>query len=272
MIPCYVLGLWTGDGLDLDRKLNLAQGLVAALAKTTQLWVHAWGAVLLALALWSLAPFVVGPLRLLWAPFGVIALLVFLGGLGRLAVSENVSEARAIGLGPAGLQLGMGEVRLLGAGLLCAVFMSMILSVVALVLLAAFGVAELDAAAIEADRWAEVGPAWKLTALSVLTLGLGFAVIALAARLSLFVPATLAKARMISLNAIALSRGAFAPLVIGLILTGVPKLVLLVLSGLGLLSGQGSWFVWVAVIALLEAPLTLSFLGWAYRKLDAKRT
>ncbi|KAK0350414.1 hypothetical protein LTR94_029124, partial [Friedmanniomyces endolithicus] len=142
--------------------------------------------------------------------------------------------------------------------------MSMILSVVALVLLAAFGVAELDAAAIEADRWAEVGPAWKLTALSVLTLGLGFAVIALAARLSLFVPATLAKARMISLNAIALSRGAFAPLVIGLILTGVPKLVLLVLSGLGLLSGQGAWFVWVAVIALVEAPLTLSFLGWAY--------
>lgn len=158
--------------------------------------------------------------------------------------------------------------RLLGAGLLCAVFLAMILSVVALVLLAVFGMAELNAQAIQARQWAAVGPVWKLVLLALVTAFALFAVVAFTVRLSLFVPATIGRGQMVSLQSMTLARGAFWPLLVGLIVTGAPQIGLVLLWAAGLLSGRVVWVVFVTVLIAIQAPLTMAFLGAAYRRLE----
>lgn len=175
-----------------------------------------------------------------------------------------------MGLGPAGLQFGRPELRLLGAGLLCAVFLAMILSVVALVLLALFGMAELNAQAIELRQWSAVGPVWKLALLGLVTAFALFAVVAFAVRLSLFAPATIGRGHMVSLQSMSIARGAFWPLLAGLMVTSAPKIGLVLLWGAGLLSGTAGWVVFAVVLTAFQAPLTLAFVGAAYRRLDVQ--
>lgn len=254
--------------MDGHRVLRLGETLSATVNALPRLWRGAWGAILAAALVWSAQPLVVGAAGLIWAPFGLIATLVLAGALGRIAITEDLEQARRLGLGPAGLQLGRPELRLLGAGLLCAVFMAMILSVVALVLLAVFGMAELNAQAIEMRRWSAVGPVWKLVLLAAVTAFALFAVVAFAVRLSLFAPATIGRGHMVSLQSMSIARGAFWPLMVGLIVTAAPKIGLVLLWGAGLLAGTAGWIVFAVVLTGLQAPLTLAFVGAAYRRLE----
>lgn len=253
--------------LDGRRILRLGETLSAAGSALPRLWREAWGAILLAAVIWSIRPFAAG---LVWAPFALVATLALVGALGRIAITDELTQARGLGLGPAGLQFGRPELRLLGAGLLCAVFMAMILSVVALVLLAVFGMAELNAQAIALRQWGAVGPVWKLGLLALVTAVALFAVVAFSVRLSLFAPATIARGQMVSLQSMTLARGAFWPLLLGLIATAAPKIGLVLLWGAGLLSGTAGWVVFAVVLTGLQAPLTMAFVGAAYRRLDVQ--
>jgi len=217
-------------------------------------------------------------LILLARPAGWFALLGWLaltlsvlsafGAVTRIGVARDLDGARARGLGPLGFQLTRVEARLAGATLLCALFLTIILSLLALVALALFGGAGLDAGAIRARDWAAAGAAWKL----VLLAGVGVVVLGtpvlLAVRLSLFAQATVGRGQMISLTATALTNHAIVPMLGGLILCGAPLLVWLALVIGGALTGKAA--LAVAVIALfgLQSPFTAAFLGAAYRQLE----
>ncbi|VXB32775.1 hypothetical protein [Brevundimonas sp. G8] len=252
------------------RVLRLGETLWAAFAILPRLWRGAWGAILAAAVVWSIQPLAAGAASLIWAAVGLVATLVLVGALGRIAITEDLPQARRLGLGPAGLQFGRPELRLLCAGLLCAVFLAMILSVVALVLLALFGMAELDAQAIELRQWSAVGPVWKLVLLAAVTVFALFAVVAFSVRLSLFAPATIGRGQMVSLQSMSIARGAFWPLLVGLMVTSAPKIGLVLLWGAGLLSGTAGWVVFAVVLTAFQAPLTLAFVGAAYRRLDVQ--
>jgi len=127
----------------------------------------------------------------------------------------------------------------------------------------------LNARAIEMRQWSAVGPAWKLTLLAVVTAFALFAVIAFAVRLSLFAPATIGRGQMVSLQSMSIARGGFWPLLVGLVVTAAPKIALVLLWGAGLLSGTAGWIVFGVVLTGLQAPLTMAFVGAAYRRLDA---
>jgi hypothetical protein len=250
------------------RHLRLGDALSAAFAGLPRAWKGAWGAILVGVLVWSSAWLALGAVSMIWAPFGLVASLTLIGGLTRIAISDDRQAAKRLGLGPAGLQFRMPEFRLLGAALLCAVFMAMILSVVALLLLAVFGMAGLDAEAINQRNWGAVGPVWKLVLLAVVTLLALYGVLVMVVRLSLFAPATLGRGHMVSLNSMGIAQGSFWPLLGGLVVVGLPKVVLLVLAAGGMLSGGVGWAVWAVVLCGLEAPLTTGFLGAAYRQLE----
>jgi hypothetical protein len=251
-----------------DRHLRLGEVLADGRNRAARAGADAWAAILLCAVVWGGRPFVPDSARWPWVFAALIVTLISSAALGRGSVAEDRSGARRLGLGPAGLQLGKLELRLLAAALLCAVFLTLILSVVALVLLATFGIAGLDAEAIRLRNWAAVGPAWKLVLLALMTVGMLCAIVVLAARLSLFVPATVARRHMVSLQSIALSRGVVGPMAVGLILTAAPSAVLLVAAGAGWISGAGAWIAWAAVLNLIQGPLTLGFLGAVYRRLE----
>lgn len=253
------------------RHLPLGETLKAAFVRLPLAWRGVWGAVLLCVVVWSAAALetraapswgVVGQVA------GLIAALILTGGLTRISVSADLNEARRRGLGRAGLQFGWPELRLLGAALLCAVFMAMILSVAALLLLALFGMAGLDAEAINQRNWGAVGPVWKLVLLAAVTLLVLYAVLVMAVRLSLFAPATLGRGHMVSLNSMGIAEGNFWPLLGGLAVIGLPKLILLGLSVAVGLSGAPASVIWALVLTGIEAPLAALFLGEAYRRLE----
>lgn len=231
-------------------------------------WGGAWGAILLAAVVWSARPFLPDGLVWPWALAALLTTMTLAGALSRIVISETLREAKGRGLGPFGLRLGLTELRLLGAFLLCGVFLAMILSVVALVLLAVFGVAGLDADAIRLRDWAAIGPAWKLVLLALVTLGALYAVIVLVVRLSLFAPATVGRGHMVSLNSMGVAQGAFRPLFVGLLLVSAPKVALILLWAGGLLAGPAGWVVWAIGLNAVQAPLALGFLGAAYRRLE----
>jgi len=254
--------------LSEHRILRLGETLSAAVRALPRLWRGACGAIVLAAVVWSLKPLAAGAAGLIWAACALASTLVLAGALARIAITDDLVEARRLGLGPVGLQFGSPEVRLLGAGLLCAIFLAMILSVVALVLLAVFGMAELNAQAIEMRQWSAVGPAWKLILLAVVTAFALFAVIAFAVRLSLFAPATIGRGQMVSLQSMSIARGGFWSLLVGLVVTAAPKIALVLLWGAGLMSGTAGWTVFAVVLTGLQAPLTMAFVGAAYRRLE----
>ena len=184
--------------------------------------------------------------------------VVAVGALARLSIRDTVAEARALGLGPLGLQVKPPEGRLVGAALLCLLFLTMIAVILVLVVLAIFGMAELNVQAIQARDWAAVGEPWKLGVLTVLAVGAVAIPLLLIVRLSLFAPATLGRRQMVSLNSMGIAYGSFWPLLAGLILTALPKIILLTLMGNGVLSGRAGDIVTVLVLVGLQLPLTIA--------------
>lgn len=253
-----------------SRRLNLQAALGATLRGLPSLWSGAAGALLLCVVVW-LVPLMWAPLG--WTGFGwrmaAFAVgLVAVGALTRVSISGDLKEARALGLGPFGLQVTKVEARLVGAFLLCLLFLTMILSVLGLVVLAIFGMSELNVQAIQARDWAAVGEPWKMGVLAVLGLGALIIPLLLIVRLSLFAPATLGRRQMVSLNAMGIAYGSFWSLLAGYVITSLPKIVMLTLIGAGVLTGTTACVIWVVGIVGLQLPLTVGFMGTAYRQLE----
>jgi len=252
------------------RRLNLRVALGRTLRVLPLLWAGAGGALVLCAALWLLPVVWVptGGLIWLWIAAAAVSTLVAVGALARLSISDDLAGARASGLGPLGLQAKLPEARLVGAALLCLLFLTMILSILALVVLAIFGMAELNVQAIQARDWAAVGEPWKLGVLAALGIGAVAIPLLLLVRLSLFAPATLGRRQMVSLNSMGIAYGSFWPILGGLILTALPQIALLTLIGTGVLTGAVGQMVWVLGLVGVQLPLTLGFLGAAYRQLE----
>ncbi|AQR62250.1 hypothetical protein BZG35_11810 [Brevundimonas sp. LM2] len=250
------------------RRLNLRVALAATAAAMPRLWIGAGGVLTLAVIIGA-SPLLLGAWSAPWAA-GVagILLLMATGALARLATTSDTAEARALGLGPSGFQIGWPELRLVGAALLSLIFLTMIVALLALVVLAIFGVAELDVAAIQARDWSAVGAPWKLGILAIVAVGAVMIPLLLAVRLSLFVPATLGRRQMVSLNSMGIAYGSFWQILGGLIVTGLPAIGLGLAGAMAALAGAtGTIVTWIVLIGL-QLPLTLGFLGAAYRRLE----
>jgi hypothetical protein len=253
------------------RRLDLQRALAATLAALPRLWAGAAGALVLlvGLGIASRLP-IMAPGWMSAVAEAVIGLvgLIAVGALARLSISPDLKTARTLGLGPLGLQFRWPELRLLGAALLCLIFLAIIVSILGLVVLAIFGGAELDVPAIQARDWAAVGAPWKLVVLAIVGIGALVIPLLLIVRLSLFIPATLGRRQMVSLNSMGIAYGSFWALLGGLVLTSVPTVVLAALIGNGVLSGTVAAVSWVVGLVGLQLPLTLAFLGAAYRQLE----
>ncbi|MBB5746105.1 hypothetical protein [Brevundimonas variabilis] len=221
-----------------------------------------------ALGLWAalgaiaaLAP--QGFIGIVLAGLGAVAGLVAIGASLRITVADDLEGAKVLGLGPGGLQIGRAELQLFGAAALCLLFWAIVASLVGLTVLALFGGSELDVAAIQARDWGSVGPAWRVAVVAIVGVGAIVIPVMLAARLAMAGPATVAQRRMVSLPAMAISRGNVAFLVLGLVLTSLPALLVLgILAAIGgPVAAIGSS---VAVVWLL-LPGWLAFLGVVYR-------
>lgn len=252
------------------RRLKLRVALGRTLRGLPLMWRGAAGVLGLCALVW-LTPIIAAPAG--WAAWlwGVAAFAISLsavGALARLSISDTVQEARGLGLGPFGLQMGKPEARLVGAALLCLLFLSMIVVILGLVVLAIFGMAELNVQAIQARDWVSVGAPWKLGVLAVLGVGALVIPLLLIVRLSLFAPATLGRRQMVSLNSMGIAYGSFWSILGGLVVMALPKIALLFMTGNGLLGGTAAHVAWVAVMVGLQLPLTLGFLGAAYRQLE----
>ncbi|CAN5153852.1 hypothetical protein BH10PSE2_BH10PSE2_16750 [soil metagenome] len=257
-----------------DRRLDLFATLGEAVVTMPVMWRGAGGVLTVLAALWGAALLmaalkgaggVIGGLTDLAT--ALVALMTW-GAITRIGVAGDLAGARRLGLGPFGFQMTRIEARLLGAGALCGLFMIIMLSLLALVALAMFGFAGLNAGAIRAHDWAAVGAAWKLALLA----GVGLIVLGVpvvfAVRLCLFAPATVGRGQMISLTATGLTNGAILPLLGGLVVCSVPTLACGVLA-LAFEGGGGLVPVlWVVSYAGVQAPLTAAFLGIAYRRLE----
>lgn len=251
------------------RRLNLQRALRDAVAALPRLWVGAAGALIL-LAAACLAPLfmdrlplTVGAMAAATTVLGVVAV----GALARVSITATLKAAREIGLGPGGLQFGWPELRLIGAALLCLIFLAMIVVVLALIVLAIAGGAELNVEAIQARDWAAVGAPWRLAVVAGVVAGALIIPLLLAVRLSLFVPATLGRRQMVSLNSMGIAYGSFWALLIGLVVTASPAVGLSALLAGGVLRGVAE-IVWPLGLVGLQLPLTLAFLGAAYRQLE----
>ena len=243
--------------------LDLTQALRETVRGLTPAWRGAWGAMGVCLVLAAVIIFMPdNNWTWLVALAAVAAGLALKGGLLRIALDEPT------GLGPAGLQLGRPEARLLGAALLCLLLIAMIVAVLGLVLLAVAGMAELDADAIAQRNWAAAGEGWKLAVVTLAGLATVFVVLSLFVRLSLYAPATVARGRMVSLDSFIIVRGSGWPLFAGLLVTFAPVIILAFVASGGMLAGKVGALVWAVVMAGLQAPLTTGFVSAAYRRLD----
>ena len=197
---------------------------------------------------------------------GLIAGLAAFGAVTRIGLFGR-EGARANGLGSGGLQLKRLEFRLLGASLLIALFMSIILSLLGLTALALFGASGLDAGAIKAGDWGRVGPVWKLMLLAGVALVVVVTPVVFLVRLSLFAQATAVWGRMTSLAATGLTNGAMIPLLAGLAICATPGIVWMTLClALGW-GGVAAGAIAAGLLMLVQTPLMAGFLGAAWRRL-----
>lgn len=243
--------------------------LQAAISETGGLLPPVWKGARYALALWAAigatATFLpAGAVGVGVALLGVVAGLVAAAAILRVAVAGDLAGARVLGLGPGGLQIGRTELRLLGAAALCLLFWVIVASLVGLTVLALFGGAELDVTAIRARDWGAVGPAWRVAVVAVVGVGAVFIPLMLAARLAMAGPATVAQGRMVSLPAMAISRGNVVALMLGMMVFSLPGLTVLgVFASLG---GQVASIVAAFIVVWGLVPMVVTFLGVVYRR------
>jgi hypothetical protein len=187
------------------------------------------------------------------------------GALYRLGVADDAKAARALGLGPLGLQFGLAELRLLAAGVLVALFLGLVGLALAVVLAFAAGWLQVG---FDRQEWLSAPEGWRAMAYAGLILVAAWGVLQLAIRLSLYKAATVARRRIVSVSALGLSEHNFWRLLCGLLVAALPSLALLTWRAWG--GGAGVWTgaVLAAVTAFVQAPLSIGFLSEAYRRLE----
>ena len=253
-----------------NRRLNLQAALGATLRAMPGLWLGAAGALLVCTAVWLVPVFrtLTGWTVPVWAIAAGMTTLVAMGGLARLSVTGNVRAARALGLGPAGLQFGRPEARLVVSALFCLIFLAMIGIFLALAVVAVAGAAGLDVAAIQVRDWDTVGAPWKLGLLAVPGAAALLILLLFVVRLSLFVPATMGRNQVVSLNSMGIAYGSYWPLLAGLIITALPMAGLVAVVRTAGLAASLRPVILVVGLVWLQLPLTLALLGTAYRRLE----
>ena len=264
----------------MSRRLPLWACVAEAYAFVPKAWAGAWGALALAtvLAAWPIwaavwvfktdARWIVSPpMVALWALLLTLASLAAKGALFRLGVSRSLPEARALGLGVGGLQLGRPELRLVAAGLLILLFLLIVGAAAFVVLAVVSGVAQAD------PTGGDTG--WKAWVVRGVEIAAAVTFAGLIVKLSLHQPATVARRKIVSLDALALAEGSLLKLAAGLVATA-PVLVLTVIEQAlrragHSLGGTETFIVlnaWIAALCLIQAPLTAGFLSAAYRRLE----
>lgn len=250
-------------------RLNLRTALVDGVRDMPRMWRGAWAVLALAfavglVALWFGPHQVAG--QVAWLAVGLLTLMA-ITALARLGVRSD--EA---GVGPGGLQFGGSELRVAAAFLLNLVFVGMILSVLALFVLAIAGAAGLgDAIELGKDVAIQAPsgdiPAWRLWVTGAIALGALTALLLLIARLSLFAQATVAHRAVVSVRTMAMTRGAGWKLLAGILITETPKMALIAAGALGWLPGHVAAVAWAVVLVWVQAPLTAGFFGAAWRQI-----
>ena len=253
-----------------NRRLNLQAALGVALRAMPGLWLGAAGALLVCTAVWLVPVFrtLTGWTVPVWAIAAGMTTLVAMGGLARLSVTGSVRAARALGLGPAGLQFGWPEARLVVSALFCLIFLAMIGIFLALAVVAVVGAAGLDVAAIQVRDWDTVGAPWKLGLLAVPAAAALLILLLFVVRLSLFVPATMGRNQVVSLNSMGIVYGSYWPLLAGLIITVLPMAGLVAFVRTAALAATLGPVILIVGLVWLQLPLTLALLGAAYRQLE----
>lgn len=195
----------------------------------------------------------------------LLAALIAEGALYRVGVSDNAKSAKALGLGPLGLQISAAELRLLGAGLQVALFLAVIGLALGVVLVIAANGLQIS---VNRQEWLSAPAGWRLLAFVGLAAAAGWVVAQLAIRLSLYKAATVARRRMVTVSALGLSEHNFWRLLLGLVLTSAPMVALALWRAKGPDGGLWTGAIVAGVLALVQTPLTVGFLSEAYKRLE----
>lgn len=240
----------------MSAKVSLRRAVVDAFAFCARAWRRApigCGLVMLSL----LVPTLVGERPLaLWAALP----LAVAQALSALAGWTSVLRA-AVGSTPDPAAAGRDAARLLGSISLNTLFLALIVMILGLVLLGVAGATGLapgqDLTMAAAASVAQSG--WRTFVLLALEIASVLLVLTLYARLSVAGPATLSEQRVVSLQAMSLTRGSGLKPALGLVAILAP-LWLLALSGL-LAPVEAGWidWVWAGVLAFIQTPLLAGY-------------
>jgi hypothetical protein len=263
-------GVRGGGGM--TRRLPLVASLRAAAAFAPRALARAPGALAL-FAVVLAAPFYVSGLGGWAGPvFGpvsaVLALLSALiaqGALYRLGVSRDVPAARALGLGPLGLQFGAAEMRLLAASVLAGLFLGLVLLALGVVLVIIGDALQIS---VNAQELLSAPEGWRLLVMAGFVVLAVWAFLQLAIRLSLYKAATVARRRIVSVSALGLSEHNFWRLLCGLVVSLLPTIAIAAWRGGGGDAGVCTGALLGAVTAFVQTPLSIGFLSEAYRRLE----
>lgn len=254
----------------MTRRLPLVASLRAAAAFTPRALVQAPGALAL-FAVMSALPFYTpgfglgGWTQPAAAVLAMLAGLIAQGALYRLGVSQDVRAARALGLGPFGLQFGAAELRLLAAAVLVGLFLGLVLLALGVLLVFIGNALQIS---LDAQEWLSAPEGWQVLAMAGFILLAVWGFLQLAIRLSLYKAATVARRRIVSVSALGLSEHNFWRLLCGLVVTLLPTIALAVWQARGADAGVCTGAVLGAVTAFVQAPLSIGFLSEAYGRLE----
>jgi len=248
-------------------------GLEAALRFLAPAWRGAWAVLVLASVLGGVGLATRGAATHgLWLTLALLAAVAAQGALYRLALSEGRP-------GPAGLQWGRPEWRLLAAAILTLVFLFILaLLVFVVVLCFAYAVASTGKGFVASEivTWAPAVEGRGGIVASVVAIMCGLGLTWAAARVSLAGAATVASGRVQMLSTWPLSRGVAWRIVLAKALVGVgPVAIMLVLTHISRLAGPGSgagaaWafnLVEGLVIGGLWLPLSAGLMAYLYGRL-----
>jgi len=254
----------------MTRRLPLLASLRAATAFAPRALIQAPGALAL-FAVLSALPFYApglglgGWARPVSAVLAMLAGLMAQGALYRLGVCQDARAARALGLGPFGLQFRAAELRLLAAAVLVGLFLGLILLALGVLLVIIGNALQIS---VDAQEGLSAPDGWRLLVMAGFGVLAFWAFLQLAIRLSLYKAATVARRRIVSVSALGLSEHNFWRLLCGLVVTLLPSIAIAVWRVRGGDAGVCTGAVLGAVTAFVQTPLSIGFLSEAYRRLE----
>ncbi len=255
---------------------DLQTSISGSLASAGALWrralPRAWAPLLALTALnFALSPAVHLPAILLPAIIvaDVIALTLAYGALMRLALADRHLDHAEYQPGPAGLQWGGIETRVLGSiALLTLLALLIVIAGVFAVLLVTIVVAAVTGAAPKGAALA--GP--SLIAFWGVVAAAAAAAVWIFVRLSLAMPATVDRRQVQVFSTWSLTKRCAPPLFIALAIATLPTIILSVaaraLQGVGPAGGAAIalWGLYAAVAGLVQTPLIAGISAWFYRR------